>query len=80
MLDHEHIDASTPTQLLHQQSQPKSKKKKGQFLKLSTPNKFLYFEPKSLNPTEPNIAGYGNKNVSHVLKWTKVLDHLNSIH
>ena len=34
-------------------------KKTGQFLKLSTPNKFLYFEPKSLNPIEPSIAGYG---------------------
>ena len=43
-------------------------KKEGQFLKLSTPNKFLYFKPKSLNPTEPSIAGYGSKNVSHVFK------------
>ena len=35
------------------------KKKTGQFLKLSTPNKFFYFEPKSLNPTKPSIAEYG---------------------
>ena len=42
-------------------------KKTGQFLKLSTPNKFLDFEPKSLNPTEPIIADWF-RNVSLVFK------------
>lgn len=46
---------------------PNPKKKTGQFIKLSTPNKFLYFEPKSLNPTEPSMANWF-RNVSLVFK------------